>query len=253
MPWSTWPITVTTGGRDISSAVEMGTSSRKVSGSSSLEATALWPISSTRIIAVSWSSTWLMVTIWPSFIRCLMTSAALTDILWARSATVMVSAICTSRTTGSLDPAPWASSRWSRWRPPPRGPPRQPLAPPVSPRVLSARRLAPSSCHEEDSFSDLTCFLSLPSAAGAGAPGLGSGLPVAGRCSVPVVAAPLAPGAPGLPGATGALATTGGATTGGGASTTLGCGRRCALISRLISATSASALRRASARTSASC
>ena len=44
-----------------------------------------------------WSSTWLMVTIWPSFIRCLMTSAALTDILCARSATLMVSGTWTSR------------------------------------------------------------------------------------------------------------------------------------------------------------
>ncbi len=32
-----------------------------------------------------------MVTIWPSFISCLMTSEALTDILCARSATLMVS------------------------------------------------------------------------------------------------------------------------------------------------------------------
>ena len=68
------------------------------SGSSSLAATALWPISSTTIIAVSWSSCWLMVTIWPSFISCLMTSDALTDILCARSATVMVSGTCTSCT-----------------------------------------------------------------------------------------------------------------------------------------------------------
>ena len=37
-----------------------------------------------------------MVTIWPSFIRCLMTSEALTDILCARSATEMVSGMCTS-------------------------------------------------------------------------------------------------------------------------------------------------------------
>ena len=47
-------------------------------------------------MAVSWSSGWLMVTIWPSFIRCLMTSDDLTLILWASSATVMVSGTCTS-------------------------------------------------------------------------------------------------------------------------------------------------------------
>ena len=52
-------------------------SSVKASGSSSLAASALWPISSTTIIAVSWSSCWLMVTIWPSFISCLITSAGL--------------------------------------------------------------------------------------------------------------------------------------------------------------------------------
>jgi hypothetical protein len=39
-----------------------------------------------------------MVTIWPSFISCLMTSLALTDILCARSATLMVSGTCTSCT-----------------------------------------------------------------------------------------------------------------------------------------------------------
>jgi hypothetical protein len=45
----------------------------------------LVPISSTTIMAVSWSSGWLMVTIWPSFISCLMTSEALMAILWASS------------------------------------------------------------------------------------------------------------------------------------------------------------------------
>jgi len=62
---------------------------------------ALWPISSTTIMAVSWSSGWLMVTIWPSFIRCLITSEALTAILCASSATVMVSGTCTSCTRAS--------------------------------------------------------------------------------------------------------------------------------------------------------
>jgi hypothetical protein len=46
----------------------------KASGSSSAATTALWPISSTTIMAVSWSSGWLMVTIWPIFISALMTS-----------------------------------------------------------------------------------------------------------------------------------------------------------------------------------
>ncbi|CFO11244.1 Uncharacterised protein [Bordetella pertussis] len=76
-------------------------SSRKASGSSSLAAIAVWPNSCTTIIAVSWSSTWLIVTIWPSFINCLMTSAAFTDILWARSATLMVSGTWISRAMNS--------------------------------------------------------------------------------------------------------------------------------------------------------
>ena len=38
----------------------------------------------------------------PSFISTLMTSAALTDIFWARAATVIVSGTMTSRTMGSV-------------------------------------------------------------------------------------------------------------------------------------------------------
>ena len=51
-PWSTWPITVTTGGRPISSA-SCPVIPRSKSGSSNLAANALWPISSTKIMAVS--------------------------------------------------------------------------------------------------------------------------------------------------------------------------------------------------------
>ena len=43
-----------------------------------------------------------MVTICPIPIRSLITSAALTAILWDKSATVIVSGICTSRMTGSV-------------------------------------------------------------------------------------------------------------------------------------------------------
>ena len=106
---------------------------------------ALWPISSTRIIAVSWSSCWLMVTIWPSFISCLMTSEALTDILCARSATVMVSGTCTSCTVcfGRRDEARHARRRCGRrgGRRAARASPAR--APPAAPsvRVLSAALL----------------------------------------------------------------------------------------------------------------
>ena len=90
-------MTVTTGARgSCSCSASASASSRNASGSSSLAASAVWPISSTTIIAVSWSSCWLIVTIWPSFISCLMTSDAFTDILWARSATEIVSGMCTS-------------------------------------------------------------------------------------------------------------------------------------------------------------
>ncbi|MDT4880594.1 hypothetical protein FQZ97_1163650 [compost metagenome] len=53
-------------------------------------------------MAVSWSSGWLIVTIWPSFIICLMTSDDFRLILCASSATVMVSGTCTSMTLSSV-------------------------------------------------------------------------------------------------------------------------------------------------------
>ena len=119
-----------------------------------------------------------MVTIWPSFISTLMTSDAFTDILWARSATVMVSGTDTSRTTGSdgIDaPAPLPSSCRSCLRCP--FGPRQPPAPPeASPRVFSARFFCCSSDQLDASLPDLTSltpgffssFLSLLSVFAAG-------------------------------------------------------------------------------------
>jgi hypothetical protein len=47
----------------------------------------------------------LIVTMVPIFISTLITSAALIDILWARSPTVMVSGTMTSRVTGSVGAA----------------------------------------------------------------------------------------------------------------------------------------------------
>ncbi|OIQ74978.1 hypothetical protein GALL_433590 [mine drainage metagenome] len=150
---------------------------------------ALCPSSSTTIIAVSWSRTWLMVTIWPSFIRLLITSAALTDILCARSATVMVSGTCTSRTIISVGAAICCtvsrSLRPAR-RPPAALGPRQPPAPPVGlPRDLMARRLAASSAQDDDSFSDLTCLFSLRTSPAAVA-GLAAA-PAAGLWMVPLM------------------------------------------------------------------
>ncbi len=179
MPWSTWPITVTTGGRVSTFASSFAAlSARNDSGSSTLAGFARWPISWTTIIAVSWSSTWLMVAIVPIFIIVLMTSAAFTDILCARSPTLMVSGTSTSSTLGSDGAANAVPPSSSRWRPPPpreRQPSRPPLA---SPRVLMARRRATSSTQAEAGFAArlgpfLSDFASF-------SPGLSTG-----RCKVP--------------------------------------------------------------------
>ena len=89
-------MTVTTGGRVSLTASSCSVSSMNVSGSLAAAACALCPISSTIIIAVSWSSTWLIVTIMPMPMSVLITSEALTAILWAKSATEMVSGTSTS-------------------------------------------------------------------------------------------------------------------------------------------------------------
>ena len=165
-----------------------------------------------------------MVAIWPSFINCLMTSDALTAILCASSATVMVSGTWTSMTrasVGALDSC--ASSLPVRSRRP-RGPPRQllrPTPPLESPRVLISFFLACSSAQLEDSLALLISLL--PGAAGAPAAGrsLAPGLP-AGLCSVPLIG----------------LTSTGGGTTFLGATF---CGE---LIMSRIASASAKALRR---------
>src|SRR5262252_3017059 len=129
-----------------------------------------------------------MVTMLPIFISTLMTSAALIDILWARSPTVIVSGTMISRTTGSVGAvnlgalsaaAPAVLCR------PPLGL-CQPEAPCTSPRVLMVRRLTPSSDQTLISLAFLAPFLT-------SAPGATLGL-----CSVVVA-----------PGAAGALASTG--------------------------------------------
>ncbi len=221
---------VTTGGRGSSVAsaetpTDDSLSASNASGSSSLAASGVWPSSPTMIIAVSWSSTWLIVTIWPSFISTLITSAALTDILCARSATVIVSGTAISRTTGSdgicTAAAPSSCRSCLRW---PLGP-RQPPAPPdTSPRVFSRRFFCCSSDQLDASLPDLISltpgfFSSFFS------PGLVSVL-AAGLCSVPCAAA-----------------------SGAGATT----GFFGAAIMLLIAATSSSTARRARACASAAC
>ena len=140
-----------------------------------------------------------MVTICPSFIRCLMTSEALTAILCASSATVMVSGTCTSRMRASVTGAGvWSSRSRSLLPRRPRGPARQlverPAPAPVSPRVGIPFFLAGSPAQLLESLADLT---SLPAPPGAvpvvaappGRAGLASVEPAAGLCSVPFFAA----------------------------------------------------------------
>ena len=117
-----------------------------------------------------------MVTICPSFISCLMTSEALTDILCARSATLIVSGMCTSWAWNSAGATKVLGAPSLRSpRRPARGA-RQPARPaPGAPRgaALRARFLAASSAQLELSFSDLIDFLSpaLATVPGAAAPG----------------------------------------------------------------------------------
>ena len=195
LPWSTWPMTVTTGARGKDSdLVAESSSSVKASGSSRAATMALWPISSTTIMAVSWSKGWLMVTIWPSFINCLMTSEALIAILCANSATVMVSGTWTSMMRCSTGAEAWGWSSRSRSRLRARGPPRQLLRPtPVllSPRVLISFFLLWSSAQLEDSLALLSSFcpsLGAVASVPAGLAAAGLTVPTAGLCKVPFLA-----------------------------------------------------------------
>ena len=154
---------------------------------------ATWPSSSTTIMAVSWSSTWLMVTIWPSFIRCLMTSAALTDILCARSATLMVSGTWTSRAMNSCGAG--SLRRSFCWLRPPRPPDLPPPLPPArqpsrlaGAAGLSAGFLREASSDQVEETSAVLMVFFEPGAPGSvllgGASERGGGL-AGRRCSVP--------------------------------------------------------------------
>ena len=117
LPWSTWPITVTTGERG-SVSVESSTMSNRPS-STSLAATRLtvWPISSATSCAVSASITSVIFTIWPCFISSRITSTARSAMRLASSWMVMASGIVTSRMSfsfGSFEA--WPLRRWVRRR-----------------------------------------------------------------------------------------------------------------------------------------
>jgi hypothetical protein len=96
---------VTTGGRGTMSACSTCSWTSSISTPSASRSSAriaLWPSSSTTMVAVSRSSAWLMVTIIPCLKSSRMTSDALTDIRLASSPTEMTSGISTSRTTGAV-------------------------------------------------------------------------------------------------------------------------------------------------------
>src|SRR4051794_23565549 len=132
-----------------------------------------------------------MVHIWPSFINCLMTSEALTDILCASSATVIVSGTWTSLMTASVGAWKLVSrSSACELRRPPLAPPRQLSRPPVPtlPRGLIAPPGAPrflaSSDQVDDTLADLIDFLSPTAGFLSGELGFLS----AGLCKVPSAA-----------------------------------------------------------------
>ena len=65
LPWSTWPMMVTTGGRDCSISGWSSASNRPSSTSASATRLTVWPSSSAISCAVSASMTSLIFIIWP--------------------------------------------------------------------------------------------------------------------------------------------------------------------------------------------
>src|SRR5512134_367049 len=86
LPWSTWPMTVTTGGRGRSCAGSVSSSS-STSPSSERTCTSKWNLSATSLAAVG-SSTSFTVAITPRSSRALITSVVLRRIAAASSPTV---------------------------------------------------------------------------------------------------------------------------------------------------------------------
>ncbi len=86
LPWSTWPMMVTTGGRDTAFSMSISRSSnRPVSTSASETRFTVWPNSVTTSSAVSASMMSVILCICPSFMRSLMTSTPRSDMRLARS------------------------------------------------------------------------------------------------------------------------------------------------------------------------
>ena len=87
LPWSTWPMTVTIGGRGTQSS-GLSSSSLMASDTSALTYSVLKPNSSATMLIVSASSRWLMETIIPMLMQVEMTSETETSIMLARSLAV---------------------------------------------------------------------------------------------------------------------------------------------------------------------
>ena len=92
LPWSTWPMMVTIGGRGCrlpSSSPEAWTITSSTSDSETR--TTLWPNSSTMSAAVSGSMAWFCVAMMPFCIRVLTTAATRSAMRLASSCTVIAS------------------------------------------------------------------------------------------------------------------------------------------------------------------
>ena len=114
LPWSTWPMTATTGART-SRLSSMSSAPRKPSSTSESETRlTVWPNSVAISSAVSLSITSLIFTIMPWRIRNLMTSTPRVAIRLDSSATVITSGITTSRATRACSWTP--PLRFSRSR-----------------------------------------------------------------------------------------------------------------------------------------
>ncbi len=117
LPWSTWPMIVTIGGRGTDAPSSSGRSNRPSSTSESATRLTVWPISSAISSAVSASSTSVSVTMRPWRIRSLMTSTARSDMRAASSWMVIASGSTISRAIFSLwSCIPPPLRRWVRRR-----------------------------------------------------------------------------------------------------------------------------------------
>ena len=109
LPWSTWPITVTTGERGSVSVESSTMSNRPSSTSEAATRLTVWPSSSAISCAVSASITSVILCIAPCFISSRITSTARSDMRLASSWMLMASGITTSRISfsfGSFDCMP---------------------------------------------------------------------------------------------------------------------------------------------------